>query len=267
MEIIDDNKKDNQTEDKNYFAEWERTHRKGRIVGGFMFFVAGSLFLMREFGVAIPHWVFTWKMLLIAIGVFISIKHNFAKISGLILILIGSAFLLQDFIPSLAIGKFIWPLIIMAIGLKMILKPKNKFRKNHELWKYRHPKWSEGYRYMNEKKKHGDQLELNVVMGSIKKNVITKEFGGGEINCVLGGSEVDFMNADFEGEVSLEVNLVMGGVTLLIPNSWMIKSEIVSVMGSVEDRRNIVHDYNSNNNKVLILNGNAVMGGIEIKSI
>jgi predicted membrane protein len=267
MEIIDEKKKDYQNDEKNYYAEWEHTHRRGRIIGGFLFFLAGSLFLLREFGFAIPNWVFTWKMLLIAIGVFVGIKHKFRNFSWLVLILVGSAFLIQDFMPSLAIGKFIWPLIIMAIGLKMILRPKHRFNKEQYRWKYRSPQWKEGYQYLNEKKKSGDSLELNVVMGAIKKSVITKEFGGGEINCVLGGSEVDFMNADFEGEVRLEVNLVMGAVTLLIPNSWLIKSEIVSVMGSVEDRRNIVHDYKSNSSKVLILSGNAVMGGIEIKSI
>lgn len=265
MEIIDDNKTENNETTNQYFEEWEKSHRRGRIIGGLVFLAAGTLFLLREFGLAIPQWIFTWKMLLIVIGLSVGIKHGFKRIGWFVMMLVGGVFLLQDFYPSIVIGKFIWPVVIMLIGLRLIMKPRHRFGDHHKHHFYRH-QWKQGFHQWSEKKKRGEFLELNTVLGGIKKTIISKDFGGGEINTVLGGCEVNFMNADFEGTVELEVNLVMGGVTLIMPNNWAIKSEIVSVMANVEDSRNVQQEVLLQASKVLVLRGNAVMGGIEIKS-
>jgi predicted membrane protein len=266
MEVIDDNKTETPNQNNLFYEEWEKSHRRGRIIGGLLFLAAGSLFLLREVGLAIPQWVFTWKMLLIAVGLFTGIKHGFRRGGWLIMMLIGGAFLAQDFYPAFTIGKFIWPLMIMFIGIRLILKPRHRFGhfRKHKMYR---DQWQQGFHQWNEKKKHGEQLELNTVFGSIKKNIINKNFGGGEINTVFGGCEINLMNADFEGVAELEVNLVFGGVTLIMPNDWAIRSEVVSVMGSVEDTRTIQAELQGQSNRVLVLRGNAVMGGIEIKSI
>ena len=58
---------------------------------------------------------------------------------------------------------------------------------------------------------------------------------------------------------------VFGGVKLIVPPHWEIKSSLDSVFGSVEDKRTIYKDVNSEG-KILVLKGAAVFGGIEIKS-
>ena len=55
----------------------ERSHKRGKVFGGILVVIAGSLFLGRELGAEIPHWMFTWKAFLIALGLLIGVKHNF----------------------------------------------------------------------------------------------------------------------------------------------------------------------------------------------
>ena len=59
---------------------------------------------------------------------------------------------------------------------------------------------------------------------------------------------------------------VFGGTKLILPAHWEINSELVSVMGNVEDKRPIPPTTNVDMRKVLNLRGTTFMGGIEIKS-
>ena len=56
----------------------------------------------------------------------------------------------------------------------------------------------------------------------------------------------------------------MGGSKLTLPANWLVKTEVTSIMGGVEDKRFV--DTDSDPSKVLILKGTAIMGGIEIVS-
>jgi hypothetical protein len=61
------------------------------------------------------------------------------------------------------------------------------------------------------------------------------------------------------------MEVVFGGVSILVPPHWSVQNDIDGVFHSVEDNR-----YSNANtvdtNKVLILQGRCVFGGIEIKS-
>ncbi|HMW10948.1 MAG TPA: LiaF-related protein, partial [Bacteroidia bacterium] len=88
---------------------------------------------------------------------------------------------------------------------------------------------------------------------------------GGEVSAVFGGAEINFMQADIQGRVELEVNQVFGGTKLIVPAHWEIKSEIAAVLGSVEDKRPL-RGTTTDEKKVLILRGTTVFGGIDINS-
>lgn len=265
MDIINEN--DSQ-ESKDYWNQIEKTHRRGKILGGLVVLSAGVLFLLREMGFWLPEWLFTWQMLLITIGLFVGFKHSFRKMSWFVLVLIGSAFMVQEFVPGLEISRFLWPIIFIIIGLYMIVKP----RRNHaEKWKQCQQRYQHKYRhhYQQAGANYGDtadHLETSAVFGSVKKNIISKDFKGGEINAVFGGAEINLSQADFQNSVKLEINAVFGGARLIIPPNWEIKSEMSAVLGSVEDKRPIMRDVVNPEPKILILSGSAVFGGIEINS-
>ncbi len=259
---------DPQRPEDDHFREWEQSRFRGKIFGGIIIVGIGALFLAREMGVIMPNWLFSWKVLLIVIGFFIGVKHAFRNAFWLIPILIGSAFLFQDVYPQFEIGNYVWPLAIIMFGLFMIFKPRGNYNKHYWKRRYGRHRWKE---YRNQWDKTGPSttegyLEINSVFGSIQKNIISKDFKGGEINVVFGGAEINLTQADINGSVILEINTVFGGSQIIVPPHWEIKSELDAVMGGVEDRRPIYKDGTTDASKILILKGSVVFGGIEIRS-
>ncbi len=273
MERVDTentNPTDQKTNHEDNIRDWERSHRRGKVLAGLIIMGIGSLFLAREMGAYIPHWIFSWKVLLIVIGIYVGIKHSFRNAGWLIPIFIGTAFLLRDNFPELGISHYIWPIALIFIGLMIIFKPRRKKCGNHRYRRWeRHQNWqqkNEQWAQWQEKKNSDNYLELNAVFAGMEKNIITKDFKGGEINVVFGGAEVNLSQADINGRVELEINNVFAGTKLIVPAHWEIKSEITAVLGSVEDKRMIQKDISYSESKVLVLRGSVVFGGIDIQS-
>jgi predicted membrane protein len=270
---------------EDMFKKSEKSHARGKVIGGILVVIAGSLYLAKELGADIPHWLFTWKTFLIAIGIITGVKHNFRNAWWFFLVAIGSIFLVVDFYPELNIKQLLWPILIILFGIIMIFKPRGKHKHRH--WaKFHEKKYGKDYveKYNSYyEKKYGvpsnqdecfskessstdDYIEFTTFMGSVKKNILSKNFKGGEISNVFGGTELNLSQADIDHTATLELDNVFGGTRLVIPANWEVHSESVSViMGTIEDKRS-VQAPNLDNPKILILKGTTVMGGIEIKS-
>ena len=262
--------------DENMWRDIEKTHRRGKIMGGLLVVATGLLFLARELGVEIPAWIFTWKMLLIGLGLILAIRHKFMHPGWIILIAVGGAFLLTDIYPDLQIKPILWPSLIILAGLIIIFKPRKRaFSQYRKHWRKRHNHYHD-YQHHNqvhrsymdrEELSKDDYIDSTAVMAGVKKNILTKNFKGGEITNVLGGSELNMSQADFEGTVKLEITQVFGGTKLIVPSNWEIRSEqSVTVFGSVEDKRASIPNTSGEPTKVLIITGTTVFGGIDIRS-
>ena len=59
----------------------EKNHRNSKVVGGLIVIAAGVLVLLNQMGFAFPPFLLSWKMILIAVGFVMLIKHNFQKTS------------------------------------------------------------------------------------------------------------------------------------------------------------------------------------------
>lgn len=272
MERVDTENKNASNENiDDKMRSWEKSHRRGKVLGGLIVVGIGSLFLAREMGMYIPHWIFSWKVLLIVIGIFVGVKHSFRSAGWIVPVLIGSAFLLRDNFPELAISHYIWPIAIIFFGLMIMFKPRRKGCGNRRAYRRwgRHQDWqqkSEQWNAYQEKKNSDNYIEINTVFGGIERNIITKDLKGGEINVVFGGAEINMTQADFQDRMELEIHTVFGGTKLIVPPHWEVKSEITVVMGSVEDKRKIHSDLSMNASKILVLRGDVVFGGIDIQS-
>ncbi len=258
----------NSAEQEQFWENWEKNHRRGKMIGGFFVVLFGALYLAKELGAFIPDWIFSWKMLFIGIGLIIGIKCMFRNWTWLVFVFVGSAFLISDFYPGLNITPFIWPVIIILIGMTMIFRPKRKFDPNKwDRWQRFHgykmnpAHWDKSYTSSTE-----DHIDSTSFMGSVKKNIISKDFKGGEITNIFGGAEYNLSQADFKDNVTLEITQVFGGTRLIIPSNWEIKSELIAVFGGIEDKRPIQANITNAENKILILKGTTFFGGIDIRS-
>jgi predicted membrane protein len=256
----------------------------------------GTLLLLREFGVTLPEWLFNWPMLLIVIGIFSGLTHAFRGPGWLIMILVGTFFLMDQLIPGIDIHRFIWPAVIIAVGLILLIRPKKPHWMDHD-WhnRWKHRDWERWQRRRAGRGYPGrpdippfqsapddaagsaantgssakgysseDYIDATTVFGSIHKNILSKNFKGGDITIFMGGAEINLSQADIQGTAAIDITQIMGGTKIIVPANWEVRSQMTSVFGNIEDKRqNIsIHDPN----KVLIIDGSSVFGGIEIRN-
>ena len=294
-----DNKESDIKEDPNNRI---RKRAGGRILVPLGLVCVGSVLLAHQFGMPMPDWMFTWQFLLIVIGIFSGLAHAFRGPGWLIMILIGTFFLMDQLIPGIDIHRFIWPAVIILVGLIMLIRPKKPYWMEHD-WhqKWEHKDWKRWERWQRRRERRGypgpaaipgdpanmqsgettgsttsgmgysskgfsseDFIDATTILGGIHKNILSKNFKGGDITIFMGGAEINLSQADIQGTASLDITQIMGGTKIIVPPHWEVRSQLTSVFGNIEDKRTNIG--NTDPNKVLIIDGSSVFGGIEIRN-
>jgi predicted membrane protein len=81
----------------------------------------------------------------------------------------------------------------------------------------------------------------------------------------MGGSEIDLTQSDFNGKIVIDVTNIFGGTKMIVPPTWDVQNDITAIFGGVDDKRQI-NGVTLDPNKVLVLDGTCMFGGIEIRS-
>ena len=110
-----------------------------------------------------------------------------------------------------------------------------------------------------------DFVDSTAIFGGAKKNIISKNFKGGDLVNIFGGTDLDLTQADFTGTAVIELTTIFGGTKLIIPTNWAIQSDAVIIFGGLEDKRKMP-SVAENPDKTLVLKGTVIFGGIDIKS-
>jgi predicted membrane protein len=259
-------------------TERQRINRSPRIWSGLFLLGAGFLLLAYKMGAPIPRWIFTWPVLLIVIGLFTGVKSRFHNPGSFIMILIGAIFLADQSIPGVDFHNYIIPAILIGAGLIFLFRPRGSSCGGPQHWDRRNARMNQRFGIPpqnvtgdansnaaknNEFNDDAEYIDVVSVFGGIKKNIQSKNFKGGEVVSFMGGSEINFMQADIQHPVDLEVHNVFGGTKLIIPSNWDVKSGISAVFGGVDDKRSFNNSI-PDSNKIIRLKGSCVFGGIEV---
>jgi predicted membrane protein len=266
-------------------------NQKGKILAGVFIVVVGSLLLVNNIAFNLPNWIFHWSNILIVIGLIIGIKHNFRNGSGIILILVGTFFTLKEALSNIIdFDRIGWPALIIAIGLFLILKPKSSCNHRNERWRRRNNRWEKKFGKwerkfdgpdaaqsypgaeiaetspIDEKKTNSnDYLDSVNVFGGSHQIIYSKNFKGGEVTAVFGGCDLNLTQADFEGEIIIDITAIFGGCKIIIPPGWIVKPEVTAIFGGLDDKRS-VQPVVEGQNKILIIRGIAMFGGVDIRN-
>jgi predicted membrane protein len=221
--------------------------------------VGGLLLLDRLDYDLVPYWLISWKALLIVIGISVGLRKNFQGIGWIVLIALGAFFMIED-IPGIDFEtrRYVFPVAVISIGLLILFR--SVFAKSIGEGRFGGEKKNEA---MNASTSD-EVVNIASIFGGSKRRVFSKNFGGGQVTAIFGGSEIDLTQADIEGEVRLDVVSVFGGAKLLVPLNWEVKSDITAILGGVEDKRKDPASFSST--KRLVLTGVCIFGGLEIKS-
>jgi predicted membrane protein len=229
----------------------------GHIWTGVFLLLIGIAALTRAAVPDLPHWLFSWETFMIALGLFIGLKHGFRGSAWFILILIGTIFLIRDLVPDLNVRHYVWPFFFIILGVYVIIRPR------------RHP-WRDEKKNGNvtppgsdANRSDEDFVTSTSIFGGAKKNILSKNFKGADIVNIFGGTELNLSQADIAGKVPIEMTTLFGGTKLIVPSNWSVQSEAVTIFGGLEDKRPASPE---STDKVLLLKGTVIFGGIEIKS-
>ena len=251
-------------EDQHDYLSWERSRVRSKVAIGALVVLFGVFFLLRELNVDIPNWVFHPSSFIIAIGVVALIKHKFRHMIGYILVTVGVMIKLHHFYPDMINLKIIFPLLAILFGLSMILRSKSGPDNRQKKWDKM--KGKPGFFGMGEAEMSPDDfVDAVSIFGAIKKQITTKTFKGADLFTLFGGTELNLIQASFEKKAVIDLTTIFGGAEIIVPSDWQVRSEIVSIFGGVEDNR-YHRPVEENQQKVLILKGTCVFGGVEIKS-
>ncbi len=239
----------------------ERIQGKGHIWTGIFLVLIGLVAFLRINNPEFPKWIFSWQMLLIALGLFIGFRHRFRRPAWLVLVLVGGIFLYSDLYPEVEMKKYVVPIVLVSVGLLILFRPRHSRR----CWQ----KKNVGEGTLTTSAFEGestadDFVDSTSIFGGAKKNIISKKFRGGDLVNIFGGTELDLSRADFNGTAEIELTTIFGGTKLIVPSNWDVRSEAVTLFGGLEDKRNM--STSENPTKTLILKGTVIFGGIELKS-
>lgn len=155
---------------------------------------------------------------------------------------------------GLSFGDMVAPMILITVAFFLVnprnLLPRRLNTSNDEL------------------DPNQQEIKLFAFMGGGELNYHSKQLKGGEVMAIWGGYDLDFSDADMEGD-SMQLNLycIMGGVEITVPANWKVeKSGAVCIMGGYSNKTRDMAEELNLPSKTLVVTGLALMGGGEIRN-
>jgi hypothetical protein len=109
-----------------------------------------------------------------------------------------------------------------------------------------------------------DYIDSTAFFGGVHKKIVSKNFKGGDVVTIMGGTELDLSQADFTGIVRLDVVQIMGATKIIVPAHWEVRTDVTAIFAGFEDKRQ--QPTVNNPDKVLLIDGTSLFGGIELKN-
>jgi predicted membrane protein len=220
--------------------------------------------------------IISWQMLMIIIGICSIVKRRVLHFHGFLFVCLGIFFIIPrvaKIFPSVfgdIDTNFIrdyWPVLLILAGIVFILRilckpPASCCRRSRKYYNHFH---EDRGRFRKEENYYSGDFSKTSIFGNGRYIVIDTEFTGGTLNSVFGGIELDLRKAYLpEGDTVLNIEAVFGGITIFVPDGWMLDVNVESVLGGIDDGRRISEPVDTS--RRLILKGSIMFGGVEIKN-
>lgn len=183
-----------------------------------------------------------WPLGFLVVAGLIIYNNSRNRLWALLVAVLGGILLLNSLdILSIDVGDLIFPAILVTVGVGMLL---NKSRRDAAI-------------------DDGVGLEeVSAILSGNSSKITTKDYEGSKVTAVLGGVELDLSKAKIKGEASLDVFVFMGGIELRVAEDVVVRNRTAVILGGVESKTNPIESKDS---PILYLDGQVVMGGIDIK--
>ncbi len=225
---------------------------QNRYFFGTLLIIVGIIFLLNTLNVFSVH-VFSFPFILFVIGL-IMLVNGRNRTLGIIFMAFGGFFLIDDFFPGVHInGSLVFPAAIIALGIYIIFKHRNETTTEERVLS--------GY-------SSDDYFDDTSIFGGSNRIVNSKNFKGGNITSIFGGSEIDLTHAEIaDGTAIIDVLAMFGGTTIIVPRDWNIQISVTPIFGGFGNKVRREPGASIDLSKTLVIKGTAIFGGGEVKSI
>lgn len=224
----------------------------GSIIGGILLIVFGVIIG----GNALDFWHIDlffpgWWTLFIIVPSLFNIKKQGFNMGNTICLILGIFLFVSawDFIPWGLFWKLLVPGFCILLGL-FVLFGRN--RKNQD----------NDYTYQTSDTAAGDIENVSAVLGSAHQRVVNEIYNGGKVRAILGGSVLDLSCATIQGDIHIDVDVVLGSAEIYLPPYVKVAVDSSPFLGGVENRAGQTMAVNA---PTVHLSCSAILGGIEIK--
>ena len=108
-----------------------------------------------------------------------------------------------------------------------------------------------------------DTVSAFAVLGGVARGNNSRQFHGGDLTAIMGGCELDLRHAAINGEATIDVFALWGGIEIRVPEDWTVLARVTPLLGGFEDKTRPPQGLATHR---LTLRGAAIMGGIEVKN-
>jgi predicted membrane protein len=261
----------------------------GRFVMGLVIIALGALFLFDSFGWLEARFVLrkAWPLIFVAIGVSFLQRPGRSRRKrneGWVFIVVG----LWIFISKIGLLDFsfwglLFPCILLFVGGMLVYRALRPSRVQVTFDPADAPKpdgtnftgtssgassgtfsSSESSRQSMSDEEHSEYIRSFAILSGTELRPMSRPFRGADLSAVLGGVKLDLTSARMEGDSArIDVLAFCGGIEIYVPPDWTVTSKIGTLLGGFSDKRRPTTTLPT---KTLILDGFAVMGGIEVKN-
>ncbi len=222
-----------------------RSRAFGVAIVGVLIILAGAVLLGGNLGLIDAHFVFRnfGPVIIFILGAVTLMRRRHDQVLlGLVLMFVGAwAFATQQQWIKIHFWAVIGPLMLVLAGGSVVWRAFNRTV-------------PEG---------GGDAYIRTFAVFSGADLRPTVPFQGADLTAVMGGVKLDLSNAPMAGDTAvIDVFALMGGTEIFVPRDWDVTVKVISLMGGCSDKR---RPSTLPATKHLIIQGMAVMGGVEIK--
>jgi predicted membrane protein len=212
---------------------------------GVLIIAVGAVLLAGNLGVIDAHYVFRsiGPVVLFILGAALLMRRRHDQVVlGLVLMFVGAwGFATQQQWIKIHFWAVIGPVMLVLVGGSVVWRAFNRSA-------------PEGV---------GDAYIRTFAVFSGAELRPTVPFEGAELTAVMGGVKLDLSNAPMARDTAvIDVFALMGGTEIFVPRDWDVTVRVVSLMGGCSDKR---RPATGPATRHLIIQGMAVMGGVEIK--
>lgn len=224
------------------------------IVFGLAVIGIGTLALLdnlRLFDLPLLRTFWPLALVLLGLGHLVAPRHRGSWLVGLVLVAVGSVMTAHNLeLLNFRLRDW-WPVLIIAAGLSILMR--GLFPQHH----------AERGAATPSTLQHGERVRIDASFSAVNQQNDSRAFKGGRIDARFAGVELDLRQAAMDGpEAVLEVSARFSGIELRVPRDWQVVVDIAPTLGGVEDKTMPP----ANPSQRLVLRGDAVFGGVEIKN-